>query len=63
MTNFESHSAVFYVPGLASTRHASTEQYDGSVCAFTQLDLIDGDDSFKTTGQLPSDDPQFDDRL
>ena len=33
MTNFESQSAVFYVPGLASTRHASTEQYDGSVCA------------------------------
>ena len=73
MTNFESQSAVFYVPGLASTRHASTEQYDGSVCAFTQLDLIDGDDSFKTSGQLPSEDPQddlcpicfdkFDDRL
>ena len=33
MTIFESQSAVFNVPGLASTSHASTEQYDGSVCA------------------------------
>ena len=33
MSNFENRSAAFNVPGLASRSHASTKQYNGSVCA------------------------------